>query len=157
MWEWLQSDLASWLTVGLAVMAVLFALRRPTHHTELNYPHLHFNSDGGPISLELELATYSHSPRLKAKAKLKIDGVGYPMRLEPIKAPTNFQFATLNTLQLRFIGQYVKSKTIPTTAFIDVKTRLSDGSRARLRTKVDLASDEIPSELKTDKEGSQTE
>lgn len=155
--QWVQSDLASWLAVGLAVMAVIFALRKPPQHTELNLTRLQFDSDGGPISLELELATYSHAPRLTAEARLKIGGTGYPMKLEPIKAPTNYQFAALNTFKLRFVGQYVKSKTTPTAAFIDVKARLSDGSRARLRRQMVLDSDEKTSEPKIDKEGSQTE
>jgi len=98
MWEWLQGDLASWLAGGLAVMAVLFALRKPVHHTELKLLSLHFDSDGGPISLELELAPYSHSPRLEAEARLKIGGVSYPLRLEPLKAPMNFQFAVLKVV-----------------------------------------------------------
>ncbi len=156
MWQWLQSDLASWLAVGIAVIAVFFALRKPSHHTELSLTRLHFDSDGGPISLELDLATYSHAPRLTAKARLKIGGIGYPMRLEPIKAPTNYQFAVLNTFQLRFVGQYVKSKINPTAAFIDVKARLSDGSRARLRKQVVLGSDESPSEPTPDKGDSQS-
>ena len=157
MWEWLQGDLASWLAVVLAVTAIYFALRKPVQHTELNLTRLHFDADGGPISLEVELSTYSHAPSLKAEAKLKIGGVSYPMRLEPLETPMNFQFATLNTFRLRFGGQYVKSKTTPTTAFIDIKARLSDGSRARLRNKIVLQSEENPSELKTDKEDSQTE
>ena len=155
--QWFQSDLASWLAVGIAVIAIFFALRKPSHHTELSLTRLHFNSDGGPIDLELELDTYSHAPRLKTKAKLKIDGIDYPMTLEPIKSPTNFQFAVLNTFKLHFVGQYVKSKTTPTTALIDVKARFSDGSRARLRVKIDLETDENPSEPKTDTEGSQAE
>jgi hypothetical protein len=153
--QWVQSDLASWLAVVLALMAVFFALRKPVQHTELVFTDLRFDLDGGQIHLELALATYSHAPRLTAEARLKIGGISYPMKLEPLKAPTNFQFAVLNTFQLRFVGQYVKSKTTPTMAFIDVKVRLSDGSRARLRKQISLHSDEKTSEPKTDKEDSQ--
>ena len=155
--QWVQSDLASWLAVGIAVMAVYFALRKHGQHTELRLNRLHFDSDGGLISLEVKLSTYSHALNVTPKVRLKIGGVSYPMKLEPFNAPTNFQFAALNTFELRFVGQYVKSKTPPTAAFIDVKVRLSDGSRARLRKKIDLETDENPSEPKTDKEDSPTE
>ncbi len=57
MWDWLQSDLASWLAVVLAVTAIYFALRKFGQHTELNFTRLHFDSDGGPISLEVDLST----------------------------------------------------------------------------------------------------
>lgn len=154
--QWIQSDLASWLTVVLALTAIYFALRKLGQHTEISFRQLHFDLDGGPISLELDLATYSHSPRMKAEARLKIGGVNYLLKLEPIKAPTNFRFAALNTYHLCFVGQYVKPKAIPKTAFIDVKARLSDGSRARLRMKKDLEIDESPNEPKTDKGDSQT-
>ncbi len=155
--QWVQSDFASWLAVVLAVMAVCFALRKSRQHTEISNPRLQFNLDGGPISLELELATYSHAPRLTAEARLKIGGNDYPMRLElPIKAPTNYQFAVLNTFKHRFVGQYVKSKIDPETAFIAVTARLSDGSRASLRRHIVLHSDENPSEPKIEKGGSQT-
>ena len=157
MWEWLQGDLASWLAVVLAVTAIYFAVRKLGQHTELNFTRLHFDSDGGPISLEVELSTYSHAPNLKAEARLKIGGISYPMRLEPLKTPTNWSFATLNTFHLCFVGQYVKHKTAPTTAFIDVRARWSDGSRARLRRKIDLERDENPSEPTPDKEDSQIE
>ena len=155
--QWVQSDLASWLAVGLALMAVYFALRKLGQHTELNLTRLHFDDDGGPISLEVELSTYSHAPHLDAKARLKIGGISYPMTLEPLKTPTNWSFATLNTFHLRFVGQYVKHKTTPTTAFINVKARWSDGSRARLRRKIDLKPDEHPSEPTPDKGDSPTE
>ncbi len=154
MWEWLQSDLASWLAVGLALMAVFFTLRKPVKHTELSLSRLHFDDDGGPISLEVELSTESHAPNFEAEASLKMGGVNYPMRLEPVKTPTNYQFATINTFHLHFVGQYVKSTTIPTTASIKVRAQLSDGSQARLRLRRKIL---IPSEPKTDKEDSPNE
>ncbi len=153
--QWVQSDLASWLAVGFAMMALFFALRRIGQHAELTFTDLKFEMDGGQISLELVLATYSHAPRLTAEAKLKIGGIRYPMVLEPIKSPTNYQFAVLNIFHLRFVGQYVKSKTPPTTASIDVRARFSDGSRARLRRKITLEFAESPSEPIPDKEDSQ--
>jgi len=106
--------------------------------------------------LELDLTTYSHASRLEAKAKLKIDELDYPLIREPINTPTNYRFATVNTFQLRFTGQYEKRSEIPKTAFIDVKTKLSDGSRARLRKTIDLEFDESSSQSKSDKEGSQS-
>ena len=135
--QWIQSDLASWLAVGIAIMALFFALRKPTWHTELNLIKLILDTDGGPISMELELSTYSHAPRLISKACLKIDGVNYPMKLEsPLKMPTNVQYAILNTFHLRFTGQFTRSKTAPKTAIVDVQAQFSDGSKARLRRKV---------------------
>ncbi|MFC2059476.1 hypothetical protein ACFLTZ_00370 [Chloroflexota bacterium] len=148
--------MASWLAVVLAVTAIYFALRR-SQHTELIFTSLKFEADGGPIGLELDLHTYSHAYQVKAKARLKIDGVDYPMKLElPINAPTNFQFATVNTFHLRFSGQYEKRIKIPTTAFIDVKARLSDGSRARLRRNSTLDSSEDSNQPVLDREDSQT-
>lgn len=154
--QWIQSDLASWLAVGLAIMAVFYALRKPAHHTELNFTNLHFDDDGGPITLEVELDTYSHAPRLVAKVRLKMDGVDYPLKLEqPIKMPTNSNFSVLNAIPLRFRGQYVKSETPPATALIDVKAKFSDGSNARLRKKLYLESTNS-NKPKSDKENSRT-
>ena len=127
-------------------MALFFALRKRSHHTELSLIRLHFNSDEEQISLELQLATYSHAPSLEAEARLKMDGIDYPMKLEPVQTPTNYQYAVLNTFQLRFVRQYVKPKTNPTKAFIDVKARFSDGSQARLRKQIVLDNGEKPSE-----------
>ena len=137
-------------------MAIFFALRKTMQHTELSLTRLHFDNDGGPISLELELSTYSHAPKLTAKARLKMGGVDYPLKLElPIKVPINSNISVLNTFPLHFVGQYVKSKTLPQAALIDVKARFSDGSKARLRKKVILESADNPNEPMPDKGGSQ--
>lgn len=154
--QWVQSDLASWLAVGFAVMAVFFALRKPIHHTEFSITKFHFDDGGGQITLELELATYSHAPRLTAKARLKMGGIDYPLKLElPIKVPTNSNISVLNIFPLRFVGQYMKSKTSPTTALIDVKAQFSDGSKTRLHKKVTLHYTENPNEPIPDKVDSQ--
>ena len=141
-WDYLppfiKGDLPSWLAVIGAVIAMLFVLRKPSAHTELRMIRLHFDSNGGPISLELDLTTYSHAPNLSARAKLKLDRVEFAMRPEPVEAPQNYRYATVNTFHLRFLGQYTKHQVSPKMAFVDVKVRFSDGSRARLREKTSL-------------------
>ena len=141
-WQWFlqfaKGDLPSWLAIAIAVIAMLFALRRPGAHTELSMSRLHFDDEGGPISLDMELTTYRHAPRLSATAKLKLDRVKYPLKLQPVNSPTNYQFATVNTFHLSIVGQYTKRETLPKMASIDVKARLSDGSKARLRENMPL-------------------
>jgi len=92
--------------------------------------------------LELDSATYSHASRIDARAKLKLNGVRYPMSFEQFETPTNYRFSTVNTFHLCFVGKYEKAQTTPKTASIDVKARLSDGSSARLREKVPLVAGE---------------
>ena len=154
--QWLQSDLASWLAVVLAMTAIYFALRKG-HYCELIFTDLSFNEDGGPISLELNFCTHSHALGMKASARLKIDGIDYPMKLElPIKTPKNFQFATMNTFHIRFSGEYAKREKFPMTASIDVKVRQRDGSRARLCRKFPLDRSEDSTQQVPDKEDSRT-
>ena len=89
-WGWLlqfaKGDLPCWITVVITVIGVLLVIRfrKQPIHSELNLSRLHFDDDGGPIILELEFTTYSHASRLDARAKLKLDGVKYPMKLEPV-------------------------------------------------------------------------
>ena len=56
-WEWLpqfaRGDLPTWIAVAIALIAMLFAIRKPPVHSELNISRLHFDDDGGPISQEL--------------------------------------------------------------------------------------------------------
>ena len=137
-------DFPPWLAVAIAVIATLFALRKPPIHSELHFSRLRFDDDGGPISLEVELTTYSHASRLVATAKLKLDGIDYPMSLEPFKTPVNYGYASANTFKLCFTGEYAKAIVAPKTANIGVKTRMSDGSSARLKKKIPLV-DESPS------------
>lgn len=107
--------------------------------------------------MNVDLSTFSHALRLTATARIKADGIEYPLKLEqPIKAPNNFAFAAVNTFHLHFVGYYVERKIPPTTAFIDVKAKLSDGSRARLRRKITLQMIEKPSESTSHKGDSQT-
>ncbi len=141
-WAWLQGDLASWLAVVLAVMAIIYALRN-RQHTELELVHLRFDNNGGPIDLELNLTTYSHAARIDATAKLEIDGVRYPLKWEPMKTPMNYQFATVNTIQIRFTGQYEKRNILPKYARINAKAKLSDGSQASFKKKLAVPKDEV--------------
>lgn len=141
-WGWLQSDLASWLAVVIAIMAILFALRKHKYHTELRFTSLKIKEE--QISLEVVMSTYSHAPRIDAKAEIKIDGISYPMSLEPIKAPTNFRFAVLNNFQICFTGKYVNTDTLPQSATVDVKVKLSDGSKAKLHEIVTLCVEDNP-------------
>jgi hypothetical protein len=67
------------------------------------------------------------------------------MAFEPMETPQNYRFATVSTFELRFTGTYTKSKVTPKKAVIDVKVRMSDGSRARLKMKVPLVESEDPS------------
>ena len=149
-WQWLpqfaKGDLPSWLAVTFAGIAMFLALRKPSLHTELGNVQLQFDSDGGPIHLTLELTTYSHAPRLTAKAKVRIGGINCPMKLEPIKAPQNYAYATVNTFDLKFVGDYAKTIKAPKEATVDVRARLSDGSKARLRQRFPLTYDEPPGE-----------
>jgi hypothetical protein len=147
MGDWFGGDFPSWLAVAIALAATLIALRKVAIHSELHFTRLHFDDDGGPISLELELTTYSHAPRLDAHAKLKLDRAKYPMSQEPLTTPQNYRFATVSTFDLRFTGTYKKSKVAPKTAIIDVKVRMSDGSRARFKGKMPLVESNDPTGL----------
>ena len=157
-WKWLpeftRGDLPSWAAVGLAFVAVLIAIRRSSIHAELHLKKFQFDEDGGPIMLEMEFTTYSHAARLTAEAKLKLDGVAYPMITEPFKTPTNYAHASVNTFALLFKGAYTKSETLPNTASIDVKARMSDGSKARFRRKLSLVASDDSTEPMIDADGS---
>ncbi|MBI4321313.1 MAG: hypothetical protein HY675_22710 [Chloroflexi bacterium] len=122
----------------IAVAAMYFALRRPAAHAEIRILNLKFHDEGGAIKLDAEMTTYSHAPRLNTKATLKLNGVRHPLQLEPIKAPLNYQFATVNTFQLGFTGHYSKLTPPPKMAVIEIRAKMSDGTKARLHTKIPL-------------------
>ncbi len=98
----------------------------------------HVDDDDGTITLGLNLTTYSHAAQIESRAKLKLDGVNYPMTREPLETPTNYAYATVNTFNLRFTGTYDISRGTPKRDSLDVTAKLSDGSKARFKEKTDL-------------------
>lgn len=147
--EFITGNFPSWLAVLIASVALYFLIRKPRVHSELNLVQLKVGDDdddeddgdettGGPISLALEFTTYSHASRLTASAKVKLNGVSYPMTLQEVKTPTNYGFATVNTFPLLFTGECPKGLQLPSPVFIDVRAHLSDGARARFKMKDSL-------------------
>ena len=141
-WDWLpqftRGDLPSWIAVAIALIAAFVALRKSPVHSELHIARLHIDDAEGPITLDLDLTTYSHAARLKAQASLKLDGVNYPMTMEPLETPQNLAYAAVNTFHLHFKGTFDTSRPTPKTASIDAKTTMSDESRARFKSKQEL-------------------
>lgn len=145
MFDWIksgfiESDLASWLAVALAVVAVIFALRRPQSYTEIRQVELEFDADGGKVTLTAILTTTSHAGSLVAKAKLKLGNISVPMVWDSkqFDTPMNWSFAAANTFRLVFTGEYTKQAKVPTEALVDIRGKFSDGSKASNRSRLPL-------------------
>ena len=67
------------------MIAVLVAVRRPRTEPFATST----DDDGGPISLDIDFTAYSYASTLKASAKLKLDGVSYPIEWGPMETPQN--------------------------------------------------------------------
>lgn len=135
-WQrFVSGDLPSWIAVGIAVAAVIFALRRPQNYTELGNVRID-SDDEGVTKVTADLTTASHAANLNVIARLKVRGVSVPLTLEPIVPRINSDYRAVNTFALVFSGVYPKGKERPKTAGsvqLSIKARMSDGSSAKYR------------------------
>jgi hypothetical protein len=151
--QWVQSDLASWLAVAIALGAAVIALRvaRKASYVEFHPGwDIHIDEDTGDVEVKGKVTIVTDAAYVDGKGKLIFGCIKKDI------IPVTFVEATPHMLHKNEMTLVFKGKTIPKFnsnrqgKFL-LSVRLSDNTTKRFKGKL-----RVKPSLNSDKEGSQT-